>query len=277
MIKRVQRISIIILYLLVSQQINSQEIALQLYSLRNELKTDPIKYHELISDWGIKYLEGGETYGLSSDAYKAMLHKNNLELVGIGADYEMLVKDLDAVKNKAKEFNVKYVTCYWIPHPEGAIDFDLLKEATETFNIAGKELNKDGITLLYHPHGYEFSAWEEGFALDYMLKNATYFDFCLDVYWIKMGGADPVKMMQSHPGKFPLLHMKDRQKGTADSKDGRSDVETNVVLGTGDVDISGIIKEAIKQKSDYLIIEDESSKSVKQIPLSLKYLQSKVE
>ena len=54
-------------------------------------------------------------------------------------------------------------------------------------------------------------------------------------------------------------------------------METNVVLGTGDIDIAGIIKEAKKQGTKYLVIEDESSRSVEQIPQSVAFIKKQLE
>jgi len=45
---------------------------------------------------------------------------------------------------------------------------------------------------------------------------------------------DPTKLLQKYPGRFLSLHLKDRKKGTKNSTNGAADVETNVVLGTGD-------------------------------------------
>jgi sugar phosphate isomerase/epimerase len=46
-----------------------------------------------------------------------------------------------------------------------------------------------------------------------------------------------------------------------------------VVLGTGDVGIAEIMKEAKKAGVKHYFIEDESSRSVTQIPLSLEFLK----
>jgi hypothetical protein len=45
-----------------------------------------------------------------------------------------------------------------------------------------------------------------------------------------------------------------------------------VVLGKGDIDIKNIILQAKKGGTQFLIIEDESSKSVAQIPQSVYYI-----
>jgi sugar phosphate isomerase/epimerase len=256
-----------------SVQVNAQEIALQLYSLRNEMKIDPVKYHKTISDWGIAALEGGGTYGMSDSEYQKLLADHKLRVVGVGADYNKLKTDPASILSEAKKYGAKFATCYWIPHAEGPISLDEMKAATALFNQAGEQFAKEGITLTYHPHGYEFVNSGSGTPMDYMLENALHFKFNMDVFWVKMGGGDPLALMKKYPGKFPQLHLKDRKKGTPGSPDGRGDVETNVVLGTDDIDIAGLIKEAKKQKTQYLVIEDESSRSVEQIPQSVAFIK----
>jgi len=255
----------------------AQEIALQLYSLRNEMKEDPVKYHKMIADWGISALEGGGTYGMSDVEYAKLLADNNLRVVGISADYNQLTKTLQPIIDEAKKYGAKYATCYWIPHTEGAISMDEIKVATALFNSVGEQLQKEGITFTYHPHGYEFAKEGKGVVMDYMLKNAEHFAFNMDVFWVAMGGGDPLRIMKKYKGKFPQLHLKDRKIGTPGSPDGRGDVETNVVLGTGDIDIDGLIKQAKKQGTKYLVIEDESSRSVEQIPQSVAFIKRNLE
>jgi len=265
---------IISLMLITPMTSSAQEIALQMYSLRNEMKVDPIKYLKMIPAMGITNLEGGGGYGIPDAEYQKILSENNLKTIGVGAEYDELSKDLKPIIDNAKKSGANYVTCYWIAHPDGPISLAKIKEATALFNQVGAQLRKEGLTFLYHPHGYEFVEDEGMVPMDYMLENARDFAFNMDVFWVKMGGGDPLKIMKSYPGKFPMLHLKDRAKGTKGSKNGHGDVETNVVLGTGDIDIAGIIKEAQKQGTAYLTIEDESSRSVTQIPQSVNFIRS---
>lgn len=264
------------LFLLGPLGLGAQEIALQLYSLRNEMKVDPVKYHQMISEWGISALEGGGGYGMSDAEYQKLLTDNKLKIVGVGADYNRLKTDPAGIIADAKKYGAKYATCYWIPHAEGPISLEEIKAATELFNSTGEMMAKEGITLTYHPHGYEFQNSGSGTPMDYMLANAENFKFNMDVFWVKMGGGDPLAIMKAHPGKFPQLHLKDRKIGTPGSPDGRGDVEANVVLGTGDIDIAGLIQEAKKQGTEYLVIEDESSRSVTQIPQSVAFIKSEL-
>ncbi len=64
------------------------------------------------------------------------------------------------------------------------------------------------------------------------------------------------------------------QKGVVGNTTGSEDVETNVVLGTGQVDIAGIVKKARELGVRYMFIEDESSRVLEQVPQSLRFLKS---
>jgi sugar phosphate isomerase/epimerase len=259
--------------MLISIQIHAQEIALQMYSLRNEMKTDVKGTHALIPKMGINYIEGGGTYGMTQDEYKTLLSGLGLSVVAVGADYKQLQENPQAIIDNAKAYGAKYATCFWIPHTSGQFSIKETQEAIALFNKAGKILKDAGITLCYHPHGYEFTPHGKGVLFDEMLKNAKNYAFNMDVFWVQMGGGDPLAIMKKYPDKFPLLHLKDRAKGTPGSSDGKGDVESNVVLGTGDIDVKGLIKQAQKSGTKYLIIEDESSRSVQQIPQSVAYIK----
>lgn len=271
--KNLFKILTLSLMILISGQLYAQEIALQLYSLRNEMKEDVKGSHQLVADWGIKYIEGGGTYGMELEAYKNLISGLGLSMIAVGADYNQLKDNPQEIIDNAKAFGAKYATCFWIPHPSGQFSDEEMQEAIEVFNRAGKILKDAGITLTYHPHGYEFKPYGKGTLFDKMLVEANQFEFNMDVYWVKMGGGDPLAIMKKYPKKFPLLHLKDRAHGTPGNTNGQGDVETNVVLGTGDVDIRGLIKQAKKVGTKYLIIEDESSRSVQQIPQSVAYIK----
>jgi len=251
------------------------EIGLQLYSLRNEFKTDVPGTLDLIEDWNIREIEGGGTYGMSMDEFKKLLKENKLKMVSVGADYNQLQNDLQSVIDNAKAFGAKYVVCFWIPHDGDEFTIDNTKDAVNVFNAAGKRLAENGLSLCYHPHGYEFRPYEGGTLFDYLVTNTDpkYLNFEMDVFWVKHPGQDPVALLKKYPKRFLLMHLKDRAHGTPGNQNGKADVETNVVLGTGDVGIEAVMREAKKAGVKHYFIEDESSHSVTQIPKSLTYLK----
>jgi sugar phosphate isomerase/epimerase len=96
----------------------------------------------------------------------------------------------------------------------------------------------------------------------------------MDVFWVKHPGQDPAALLRKYPKRFPLLHLKDREHGTPGNQNGHADDETNVVLGKGDVGIAAVMRQAKKNRVKHYFIEDESTRSVQQIPLSIAYLKT---
>ncbi len=255
--------------------VNSQsDIGLQLYSFRNQFEKDVPGTLQKISAMGIRKIEAGNSYGLSIDSFKALLHKNKLQVICVGADYKELETDIPAIIARAKAYGCKYVMCAWVPHNGGDFTIEDANKAIAVFNKAGKVLKDKGISFCYHAHGYEFRPYLNGTLFDYMANkmNPKFVNFEMDVFWIKHPGQDPVALLRKYPNRFPLMHLKDRKAGTPGNQTGDTDVETNVVLGTGDVGIAAIMKASKKYGVKYYFIEDESSRSMEQIPMSLKFL-----
>jgi sugar phosphate isomerase/epimerase len=256
--------------------LHAQDIGVQLYSFRNQFSKDIAGTLARIRNMGITKLEGGSTYGLSVAEFKELIDKNKLKVISIGADFDKLENDLYSVIGDAKTYGAKYVVCTWIPHKNNEFTIEDAKRGVEVFNKAGKVLREKGLTLCYHPHGYEFRPYESGTLLDYLVThmNPAYANFEMDVFWIKHPGQEPTELLKKYPGRFILMHLKDRKPGTPGNQNGQADVESNVVLGQGDVGIAEIMKIARKSGVRQFFIEDESSRSFEQVPLSLSYLKS---
>ena len=250
------------------------DIGLQFYSLRKQFENDIPGTLDLIREWGIVNIEGGESYGMDQDEFLALLEEKGFQVVSVGADYNDLNGSLDQIVKKTMAYGARYVMIPWIPHDGDNFTFEHTVKAVALFNRAGKELSEYGLELIYHPHGYEFRPHEGGNLMDYMLQNAEHFNFEMDVFWFQHGGADPMAYLNKYPGKFKLMHLKDMEKGVQGNDSGHEDVETNVVLGTGQIDIGGLVKRARELGVDYMFIEDESSAVVTQVPQSLEFLAS---
>jgi len=254
----------------------AQEIGLQLYSLRDQFAKDVPGTMAKVKNMGIKEIEMGGTYGLSFPDFMKLLATNNLSVVSFGTDFERLEKFPQAIADEARSYGAKYVVCFWMPHAADVPTPEEVKRAAAILNKAGLIMKENGLSLCYHPHGYEFGAYQGGSLFDYFVTSfdARYVNFEMDVFWVKQAGQDPLALLKKHPNRFLLLHLKDRKPGTPDSNNGKADVESNVVLGSGDVGIAALMKEARKIGVKHYFIEDESSRSEQQIPQSLAYLKT---
>lgn len=267
---------ILIIACICTTVLQAQEIGIQLYSVRNEVKQDLKSTLQQVRAMGIRELEGGDLYGMDVMSYKKMLDELGYKMVSIGIDYNDLTGDLSKTIAQAKALGSHYVVCFWIGHEGNSFTQKEVEEAATRFNRAGKILKENGLEFCYHPHGYEFRPSAGGTLFDDLVAktDARYVNYELDVYWAKQGCADPVEILKKYPSRIKLLHLKDRQHGTTCNDTGHADEETNVVLGEGDVNIKGIMEAAKRSAVKHYFIEDESTRVMQQVPKSLAFLRS---
>lgn len=70
------------------------------------------------------------------------------------------------------------------------------------------------------------------------------------------------------------MHLKDMRKGTIKDLTGGTSTDNDVPLGTGELDIPSILKEAKKIGIHHYFIEDESNFVNAHVPQSIAYLKS---
>ena len=249
-------------------------VGLQLYSFRTQFANDVPGTMAKVKAMGFREVEVAGTYGLSLTDFRKLLDQNNIRAISTGVSYEDLDNNVPKIIAEAKALGVKYVVCTWIPHAGDAFTIYDADRAIDVFNTAGKLLAENGLTFCYHNHGYEFQTYKDGTFFDYLAENLDpkSVNFEMDVFWVKAPGYDPVALLQKYHKRFLLMHLKDRKPGTPDSNNGHSDVESNVTLGQGDVGIAAIMKQARKSGVKHIFIEDESSRSMEQMLLSLAFL-----
>ena len=263
-----------------SLEIQAQEIGIQMGSMRELYKQGVPAVLSRIKELGITELEGGAGR-MNRDEFKKLLKEYGLKIVATGTSFEKLSNpdSLQKVITIAKYLGVEQIICYWIPHDGDNFTLNDMKKGVEVFSRAGKVIKENGMTFCYHVHGYEFRQYEGSgnkTLFDYMIENTNpeYVSLQMDVFWIKNPGQDPVVLLKKYPDRWKSLHLKDRRIGTENNVNGRQDKESNVVLGTGDVGIAEAMKAAMEIGVKHFFIEDESSRALEQVPLSVTYLKS---
>lgn len=249
-------------------------IGVQAYSFRNYFPKDIPGTLDRIQAMGITEIEGGSGR-IPPEEYKKMCDERGIRIPSTGSSFNDLAEKPEEVAETAKKLGSKFVMCAWVPHERGNFTLEDAKKAVEVFNSAGKVLKENGLTFCYHAHGYEFQPYGKGTLLDYIIENTDpeYVSFEMDIFWIQFGGGDPVALLKKYGDRWKLMHLKDMKKGTKKDLTGGTDVENNVPLGTGELDMVGILKEGRKIGIAHYFIEDESSRVVDQVPLSIEYLR----
>lgn len=251
-------------------------LGLQLYSLRDQFKTDVPGTLDKVKAFGFQYVELAGTYGLKNEEFKAMLAARGLKPIASHYPFEQLRDDIDAVVKDAKAFGLKYAGCAWIPHND-PFDEKTCREAITVFNKAGEALSKHGIKFFYHCHGYEFQPYGQTTLMDLMMKatKPKWVTYEMDVFWAAHAGQDPVQLLKQYPKRWQLTHIKGMKASTPTGLlTGHTDVSNDVPLGEGKIDYQAFLSAAKKAGVKWYFIEDESPLVLEQIPKSLRFLET---
>ena len=249
-------------------------IGLQLYSLRGDFAKDVPGTMANVKGYGIKYVELAGTYKMPTDKFLALLDANGLKAISGHFSYDMYRTNAHGVAHEAEALGLKYAGCAWIPH-QGEFDEKEARDAAVVFNKAGEVLAEHGIKFFYHTHGYEFRPHKDGTLFDLLMAETDpkFVSYQMDTFWIVHPGADPVKLLDKYGSRFELMHVKDMKVGTKGDLTGKSDVNNDVILGTGVMDWPAILAAAKRAGVKWYFIEDEADAAAQHIPESLKYLE----
>jgi sugar phosphate isomerase/epimerase len=250
-------------------------LGLQLYSLREQFKTDVPGTLAKVKAFGFRDVELAGTYGKTPEEFSALLKQNGLKAIAGHFGFERFRDDPEGVAKEAKALGLEYAGTAWIPH-QGPFTEALAHDTAKVFNQAGEVLAKHGIKFYLHNHGYEFVPHGDGTLFDILVNETKpeLVSFEMDVMWTVFPGQDPVKLMEKYGSRWALMHVKDLKKGVATgSLAGGTDTKNDVAIGTGQVDWPALLRASQKAGVKYYFIEDESPSVLAQIPQSLKYLE----
>jgi sugar phosphate isomerase/epimerase len=121
-----------------------------------------------------------------------------------------LKDDMQKLVDEAAEGGIPYLVCANIP--TGTLDE--IKSSNEILNRTGEACKKVKIQLCYHNHDMEFKEVEGKIPYHLMLEglDPKLVKMELDLAWATKAGVNVVELFKAHPGRFPLLHLKDITK-----------------------------------------------------------------
>jgi sugar phosphate isomerase/epimerase len=248
------------------------------YTYRKFFEKDVAATLDTIKKLGFTDIEFSNLFGKTPAELRALIDQRGIKCSSFGVSYDDLVNKTDIVAQNAKTLGAAYVRVAGMPH-KGALTFQEMQKAIDDFNKAGKILKEQyNLAFVYHNHGFEFEPYQNGTLYDYMLQhtNPEYVSYELDILWAYFPGQDPAQLLLKYGHRYKLMHLKDLKKSIKGDFSGGTPQDNDVSLGTGQIDIPGILTAAQKSGIKHYYIEDESNNVLTQVPSSLAYLKSLV-
>lgn len=246
-------------------------VALQLHTVREELATNPEATINAVADMGYKGVEGNAPQGVSDRDFRRMLDAAGLTLIGGGVRLVELQNDLSGVLSRCRELG--------ITHLMTGIGGDLKnaggdwKAVVAQLREACAQAAESGITICYHNHAFEFESRVDGlYGFDYIFSAIpqAHVSAEIDVYWVHVGGEDPVRYIRKYAGRLPYLHIKDHAP-VPDQECPFAEV------GHGILDWDAIFREAGEAGVEWYVVEQDrcTRPPLESAQMSLQYLKSR--
>lgn len=243
-----------------------EKIGVQLYTVRDQMKADFDGTIAKVAAIGYKEVEFAGYFGHSPQQVRAALDRNGLTSPSCHVEYDVLGDKWPGVIESSKTIGQSYIVCPWIPE-EQRKQPDVWQRAAETFNRAGEASKKAGIQFAYHNHWFEFLPVNGKLPYDVLLEKCDpdLVKMELDLCWITVAGADPLKYFDRYPGRFPLVHVKDMKKlpkvSTAGGQDFGDSLTDMTAVGSGVIDWKRIFAQSDKAGIKHYIVEHDKPKA----------------
>jgi sugar phosphate isomerase/epimerase len=245
-------------------------VGLQLYSIRDEMRNDPLGSLKEVANMGYVYVEhanyvDGKFYGYAPKEFRKILDDLGLKMISghtvmrkehwdeankdFSDSWKLLVDD-------AAVLGQKYVVS---PSMDSSMrsNYDDFRGYMDIFNKCGELCNKQGMKFGYHNHDFEFSEKLNGEKLfDIMMTSMDpkLVVVQLDIGNLYNGGAVAIDVVKQYPGRFENIHVKDEILA-----EGGNDKYESTIIGEGIVNAREVVDLATRiGGTQVYIIEQES-------------------
>jgi sugar phosphate isomerase/epimerase len=201
--------------------------AVQLYTIRDALQSDPSAALAALRDIGIREAElyglngteDGRLFDMTARQFKQLLDNNDIrvpmshvngELTNVPAIAELahalgietLVVALPAQFSETRDGRFRMV---------GAKNLAQMDMLAERLDAVGRQYAEAGLAFGYHNHHVEFLSVEDTIPYEYLMARTDpdNVKIELDLGWLAVAGIDPVDYLQRYGDRVVACHLKD--------------------------------------------------------------------
>jgi len=243
------------------QNVFDFKLGYQLYSVNEDMNKDPFKTLEALKAMGYQDFEiyGFDPTNVSYYTHPVADFKKRLEDMELTttsghygfANYMDKSKDelrffIDQCIKGAKVLNTPYITWPWMP--DSRRNMETYKIMSAMLNDIGEQITAAGLGFAYHNHGFEFIDHDGETFYDIILQETeeSLVKLQLDMYWSEHSSSlSPQEIIDKHPGRFVMWHIKDMDKVTRDYTE----------LGNGSIDYVSLLPDPKVSGLEYYYLE----------------------
>ena len=246
-----------------SPSIRKYHISVQLYSVRDDMKLDPVKTLTKIAEIGYRQVEPAsyvehKIYGFTATEFRKITDDLGLSVLTSHTAFkkEHWLKDrndiTDVYKKTIEDALITGQRMLVVP----SFDWDKnnieeVKKGIEAFNKMAEIASNSGLEIGFHNHHQEFEIMHNGaYLYDFMLKewDRRFISQQLDIANMSVAGVDPMVFLRKYPHYYSSIHVKDFDKNA----------KLSTHLGEGNLDLEVILTFAKKNTQiKYWVIEQE--------------------
>jgi sugar phosphate isomerase/epimerase len=238
-----------------------QSIGVQLYTVRSVLPQKPAETLRAIEAIGYREIEA--TYA-GLDQIWPSLQATRLKAVSVHLDNTLMnagkEDDLARAIEQAKKWGFAYAVFPYLPPAERG-GLEKIRVLCDKLNRAGEKCRAAGLKFAYHNHAFEFEPMEgtTGFQvmIDRLDKNLCGFE--MDCFWVSVAGHDPVELLRQLSGRVPLLHLKDKARGTPVQFNESVDRSAFKEVGSGVIDWPAVLRAAASSGVQHYFVEQDQT------------------
>ncbi len=242
-------------------------VALQLYSIRDEVAKDMRSALVKVKNMGYDGVEFAGLYGNAPADIKAMCEEIGLCPISAHVPIDELVSAPEKTVADYAEIGCKFIVIPYVIEERrpGASKFD---QTVEDIKMIGALAKDKGMTLLYHNHDFEFVKIDGVYGLDmlYDRVSADLLQTELDTCWVNVGGENPANYVLKYTGRAPVVHLKDFSGSKSenmyeligiDKKAEKTNTFEFRPFGFGNQNVPNILEASVKAGASWVVVEQD--------------------
>ena len=245
----------------------------QTFTIRKAQKKDIEKSYLPLIKMGISELEVAriDFNEKNADEIWAIMGNHNIRPVSIQVKPKYVFGDPESVIRFCKTTGCKNVVISQLPFSCVLGDEEKFYSFIAKLDGQYELYEKEGITLAYHHHNWEYIKLSNGNTrMDELLSKTKKIKFVHDTYWTARCGIDPAKQIDRFGDRLLGIHLRDLDF----SKKLIDVVPHDTWVGGGVIDFRSVLSAAKKVGCEYFVIEQNSKDPYSDIEKSYNYLLS---